>query len=99
MSGSHLCNPRNETVPVPTLKYLREIYIFPGSVCLFCCSQICGLILGIYKSLTDTLMGVGLRPPIPRKGKGIHKWDFRCSVVVAWLISQLGVQQVHFFTG
>ncbi len=26
---------------------VREIYIFPGSVCLFCCSQICGPILVI----------------------------------------------------
>jgi hypothetical protein len=34
--------------------YLSEIYIFPGLVCLFCCSQICGLILGIFKSLSDT---------------------------------------------
>jgi hypothetical protein len=49
MSGSHLCIPRNETVqpcyfqnriimfclPIPTLINLWEIYIFPGSVCLF----------------------------------------------------------------
>jgi hypothetical protein len=41
---------------VPTLIYLWEIYIFPGSVCQFCCRKICGLILGIYKSLTDTWM-------------------------------------------
>ncbi len=25
-------------LPVPTLIYLWEIYIFPGSVCLFCCT-------------------------------------------------------------
>ncbi len=32
-------------------------YIFPGSVCLFCCRKICGPILEyIYKSLTDTWM-------------------------------------------
>ncbi len=36
-------------MPVPTLIYLWEIYIFPGSVCLFCCREICGPILGIYK--------------------------------------------------
>ncbi len=30
------------------------IYIFSRSVCLFCCKKICGRILGIYKSLTDT---------------------------------------------
>ncbi len=45
---------------VPTLTYLWEIYIFPGSVCLFFCWEICGLILGIYKSLTDTWMWVWL---------------------------------------
>ncbi len=49
MSGSHLFVPRNETMhpryiqnsiimlclPIPTIIYLWEIYIFPGSVCLF----------------------------------------------------------------
>jgi hypothetical protein len=41
-------------IPVPTLIYLGEIYIFPGSVCLFCSREICGSpILGIYKLLTD----------------------------------------------
>ncbi len=67
MFGSHLCIPRNETVqpryfqnriimfclPIPTLIYPWEIYAFPGSICLFGCSQICGPILGIYKSLTE----------------------------------------------
>ncbi len=32
---------------IRTLIYLWEIYIFPGLVCLFRCSQICGPILGI----------------------------------------------------
>ncbi len=87
-----LCIPRNETVQppyflnrtimfcllIPILVYQREIYIFPGSVCLFCCREICGSILWIYKSLTDTWMWkLGLRPHSPKKG--IHKWDFRCS--------------------
>ncbi len=60
-AGSHLCISRKETVQppyfqnrIPILLHLWEIYIFPGSVCLLCCSQICGPILGIYKSLTDT---------------------------------------------
>jgi hypothetical protein len=42
-------------LPISTFMYLRAtICVFPGLVCLFCCSQIGQLILGIYKSLTDT---------------------------------------------
>ncbi len=41
--------------------------------------EICGPILGIYKSLTDTWMWkLGLRPGNSNK-KGIHKWNFHCS--------------------
>jgi hypothetical protein len=36
--------------PVPELIY---IFLFPGSVFLFYCREICGLILGIYKSLKN----------------------------------------------
>jgi hypothetical protein len=39
----------------PTFMYLRAIYIFPGSFCLFFCSKIGGPIMGIYKLLTDTV--------------------------------------------
>ncbi len=61
MSGSHLhmysqkgnCYFQNRIImiclPVPTFIYLREIFISPGSVCLFCWREICGPILGIYK--------------------------------------------------
>jgi hypothetical protein len=35
------------SLTVPTLIYMREINIFPGSVCLFCCWEICGPILEI----------------------------------------------------
>ncbi len=50
-------------LPVPTLIYLWEIYIFPGLACLFCRREICGLILGIYKWLTVTWMWkLRLRP-------------------------------------
>ncbi len=50
-------------LPFPSLVYLWEIHIYPGSVCLFCCREICGPILGIFKSLTDTRMWkLGLRP-------------------------------------
>jgi hypothetical protein len=66
-------------VPISTFMCLWVIYIFPGSACLFCWRKICGPILGIYKSLTDTWMWqLGLWPSqFPKKG--IHKWDFRCS--------------------
>ncbi len=49
-------------LPVSTFMYLWAIYIFPGSVCLFCCSQIGRPILGIYNSLADTVqyMNVGI---------------------------------------
>jgi|LakMenEpi03Aug12_release.lakeMendotaPanAssembly.Ray.scaffolds.fasta_scaffold714834_1 hypothetical protein len=70
MSGSHLFIPRNQAVqpryfqnriivfclPILSLVYLWEIYIFPGSVYLFCCSQICGPILGIYRHMN---VGIG----------------------------------------
>ena len=50
-------------LPVPTLIYMWEVYKFLGLVCLFCCMEICGPILGIYKLLTDTWMWkLGLRP-------------------------------------
>ena len=51
------------TVPIPTFMFLCAIYIFPRSVCIFCCRKISGPIVGIYKSLTDTWMWkLGLRP-------------------------------------
>ncbi len=36
--------------------FLWTIYLFPRLVCLFCCRKICGPIVGIYRSLTDTWM-------------------------------------------
>ncbi len=43
--------------------FLWAVYIFPGSVCLFCCRKKGGPNLGIYRSLTDTWMWkLGLRP-------------------------------------
>ncbi len=69
------------SVPISTFMRLSAIYIFPGSVCLFCCRKICGPpILGIYKSRTDTheCRNWDWGRAIPFLG--IHKWDFRCSV-------------------
>ncbi len=91
MSCSHLCIPRTETVqppyfqnrnimfclPIPTLIYLWEIFIFPVSVCLFCCSQICGPILGI--SLKDTWMWkLGLRPRNSQKRNTEMGFSLQC---------------------
>jgi hypothetical protein len=70
-------------LPIPTEINLWEIYIFPGLVCLFCCMEICGQILGIYKSLTDTWMWkLGLRPR--NSQKGILKWDFFLAAYGLW---------------
>jgi hypothetical protein len=42
---------------------VRDLYFFPRLVYPFCCREICGPILGIYKSITDTWMWkLGLRP-------------------------------------
>jgi hypothetical protein len=46
-------------LPVPTLIYLPEIYIFPGSACLFCCCRdVCGSIIGIYIYIANRHMNV-----------------------------------------
>jgi hypothetical protein len=67
-------------VPIPIYMFLSAIYIFPRLVCLFCCRKIGGLIVGIYKSLTDRHMNVeigneaALVPVL-----GIYKYKFLCS--------------------
>ncbi len=64
---------------VPTLIYLWEIYIFPGSDCLFSCREICGQILGIYKSITDTCMWrLGLRPRNSQKRNTKMVFSLQC---------------------
>ncbi len=69
-------------LPVPTLIYPWEIYIFPGSVCLFCCREICGLILEIYKSLTDTWMWkLGLRPCNSQKRSTLMGFSLQCDLL------------------
>ncbi len=52
------------SVPISTLMCLWAIYIFPLTICLFCCREICmWAILEINKSLTNTWMWkLGLRP-------------------------------------
>ncbi len=50
------------TILISTLMCLWAIYIFSRSICIFCCRKICGSIVGIYISLTDTWMWkLGLR--------------------------------------
>ncbi len=51
-------------LPVPTLIYcICEKFIYFHDQSAFCCREICGPILGKYKSLTDTWMWkLGLRP-------------------------------------
>ncbi len=87
MSGYNLCIPRNETawpryfqnriimfcLPISTLMYLWAIYILPGSVCLFCCSQI-GSWKYIKRSQTHKCRNC-------ERGRaasflGTHKWGF-----------------------
>ncbi len=64
-------------VPIATLIFLWAIYIFPQSVCLFCCRKIGGPMVGRYKSLTKTWMfKLGLRTV---SFLGAHKSDFLCS--------------------
>jgi hypothetical protein len=68
------------TVPISTFMCLWAIYILPGLVCLFCCRKICGPILEKYINLSHThdcgnwVWGRAIHK------KGIHTWDFRCSV-------------------
>ncbi len=72
-------------LPIPTLIFLWEIDIFPGSVCLFVCSQICGPILGIFKFLTDSQTHEWWRNWDWDRAihfLGIHKLDFRYSVAI-----------------
>ncbi len=68
-------------LPVPTLIYLWEIYIFPGLFHLICRKKIRGPILGIYLNCSKTHKCGNLDwgRAIPRKG--ILKSDFHCSAV------------------
>jgi hypothetical protein len=67
------------SVPISTFMCLWATYIFAEFVHIFSCSRIGRLILGTYKSLTDTWMWeLGLWPRAVLR-KGIHTWDFPCS--------------------
>ncbi len=68
-------------LPVPTLIYLWEIYIFPGSVHLFCYGKYVDQSWEyINRSQTHECGNWDWGRAIPRKG--IHKCDFPCSVYI-----------------
>jgi hypothetical protein len=63
--------------------YLREIYIFPGLVCLFCCRKYLNWSWeNIKRPKTHECGNWHWGRAIPRKG--IHKRDFHCSVHFAY---------------
>jgi hypothetical protein len=69
------------SVPISTFMCLLAIYIFPGSVYLFCYKKICGPILEyINRSQTYQCENWDWSSAIPLLG--IHKWDFPCSAQV-----------------
>ncbi len=72
------------SVLVPTFMCLWANYIFPPSVCLFCCSKIGGPIVGIYKSLTDTWMWkLWLRPRSSFSGKTYIGISLQCITCIS----------------
>jgi hypothetical protein len=67
------------SVPFSTIMRLWVIYIFPPSVCLFCWRKPVDRSWDyINRSQIHECGNWGWGRAIPRKG--IHKWDFRCSV-------------------
>ncbi len=77
---------------VPTLIYLWQIYIFPGSVCLFCCSA--GKYVDRSREYINPLQthecwNGDWGRAIPRKG--IYKWNFPCSAVNGTVNSPVSV--------
>jgi hypothetical protein len=90
MSGSLLCSPRNEILqpryfqnriimfclPIPTLIYLWEIYMFPGSVCLFAAAKYVDRSWE-HRSQTHDCRNWDWGRAIPFRG--MHKFDFRSS--------------------
>ncbi len=62
-------------LPIPTVIYMWEILYFQDRCLSIFLQPVCGLILQIYKLLTDTWCeNLDWGRAIPRKG--IHKWDF-----------------------
>jgi hypothetical protein len=87
---------RNIGVSVPVSTYVRlwAIYIFPPSVCLICWRKYVERSWDyINLSQTHECGNRGWGRAIPRKG--IHKWDFCCSVafvqIPIWVLRVLNV--------
>jgi len=67
------------SVPIFTFVCRWAINMFTQSFCLFCCRKICGLILGIYKSLIDTWMWkLELRPRNSFSGNTYMEFLLQC---------------------
>ncbi len=71
--------PRKGIVPISTFMWLWAIYIFPRSICLFCCRKyVYRSWEYINRSQTHECGNWDWGRTIPRKG--IYKLDFLCSV-------------------
>ncbi len=76
------------TVPISTFMCLWAIYIFPRSICLFCCRKYVDRSWEyINCSQTHECGNWDWDRAIPRKG--IHKWDFICSVYCIYPIQPM----------
>ncbi len=93
MCGSRFCIPRKKLL-FPKQNYnvlspssftyisVRDLYISRIGLPILL-QEISGPILGIYKSLTNTLMRKsGLRPCNSQKRNTVHKWNFLCSALL-----------------
>jgi hypothetical protein len=76
---------------------VRDLYI--SRICrLFCCRKICGPILGIYKSITDTwIWKLGLRPHNSQKRNTYLGLSLQCKKPVVNYNIYCTCQQWDFF--